>query len=400
VAAIICVLACVPAPAHAEIIDMCDYYPLAVGNLWRADGHASFVTDIEVVAHLTANGFGVWEVSQVSTFGGQVFMSGSTHRVWVDDNLYWVSDPAALTELPTIADGMLFLWSRYYPLDTPVMMPDGVVVTAHSGTLSSLLDNYGSCLGITGFAPGDQADAIALVDDARSRFFVRDMGLVLECMPDLYVDPGWEFLNPITLVANEGCPNPLFLTSTNLGEAWEAGTAQTITWQGDTEVAGPDVRIGLHKGAAFIDWIVRKTANDGEYAWLIPPDLAPGDDYRLRIQSFTDNSTVDYSDGTFSIAPPALALTVPNGGEALQAVKTQTIAWLGDDPAVGADVRLGLHKGATFLGWITRRTSNDGEFNWLIPDDLPAAANYRLRIQSFTDSAIRDFSDRRFAIVR
>ena len=400
VAAIICVLACVPAPAHAETIDMCDYYPLAVGNLWRADMSGPFIGEIKVTGRHVVNGFDVWEVSYERRLGSTVLVSWVEYQVWIGGILYSAQDLQTLAALPGTSDEMPIVFARYYSVGVPVTTPDGETATADRGPFSSLLQDPDGCVGIGAYGAGDQTDAVVLVGSTSTRFFVLGTGLAIECIPSVIPDPAWDYFVPVTPILNEGCPNPLFLTSTNLGEVWEAGTVQTVTWQRDTEVAGPDIRIGLHKGAAFIEWIVRQTPNDGEYTWLIPPDLAPGDDYRLRIQSFTDSTIRDYSDDTFSITPPALALTVPNGGEALQAVNIQTIGWLGDDPAVGPDVRLGLHRGATFVGWITRRTSNDGEFNWLIPDDLPAAANYRLRVQSFTDSAIRDFSDRRFAIVR
>ena len=402
-AVIVCVLACGTTQADVEYVDFCDYYPLAVGNLWRAEWGTLLAIEGEVTGRLTVNGVVVWEVTWRVLWGGEVSDIYEMYEFFVGGYFYslYPADPQVLASLPELPTDVEPLWAQRHPVGTPLDMPNGDVVVAHRGTLADMCAAFG---GHVSSAIGDQSDTIVLVrnGDSFPPIYVRDVGLVgCGSVPGVIIDPaGPALLNPVTPILNEGCPNPLFLTSTNLGEVWEAGTVQTVTWQRDTEVAGPDIRIGLHKGAAFIEWIIRQTPNDGEYAWMIPPDLAPGDDYRLRIQSFTDNTIRDYSDGTFSITSPALALTVPNGGEALQAVDTQTIAWLGDAPIVGPDVRLGLHRGATFVGWITRRTSNDGEFNWTIPDDLPAAANYRLRIQSFTDSAIRDFSDRRFAIVR
>ena len=404
VAVIVCVLACAAAEADVEYVNFCDYYPLAVGNTWEMGvyGEAPYSITIQVQEHNVINGFDVWTVIWGLTLADGILPFFTWYEFFLDGYLYVVDSGNAqvLGVLPDLPADLTPSYARRYPIGIPVEMPNGDVVTAHHGTLAEIRAEFGGCVP-TGAS--EQSNALALVKDDYPEIFVEGIGSAIAYSSDPMSPTGSFYescINAGTPILNEGCPNPLFLTSTNQGEVWEAGTVQTITWQRDTEVAGPDIRIGLHRGAAFIDWIVRQTPNDGEYAWMIPPDLAPGDDYRLRIQSFTDNTIRDYSDGTFSITSPALALTVPNGGEALQAVDIQTIAWLGDDPAVGADVRLGLHRGATFVGWITRRTSNDGEFNWTIPDDLPAAANYRLRIQSFTDSAIRDFSDRRFAIVR
>jgi len=401
VAVVLCVLACAAARTDVEYVNFCDYYPLAVGNTWEVRMYCTSGSvahlEVEDTEHFVVNGVDVWQREwRLVREDGPPFVYSQIDHFFLNGRLYslGVVYNEELLGLPAVSEHMDIEYRQRYPIGVKVGS-----VTAYRGTLLEMLS---LCHGVTvtNTEPLDsQLDAIALDWDSNpTQVFAYGIGLVDQSqdLSECYLT----MMTPVTPILNEGCPNPLFLTSTNLGEVWEAGTVQTVTWQRDTEVAGPDIRIGLHKGAAFIEWIIRQTPNDGEYAWMIPPDLAPGDDYRLRIQSFTDNTIRDYSDGTFSITSPALALTVPNGGEALQAVDIQTIGWLGDDPAVGADVRLGLHRGATFVGWITRRTSNDGEFNWTIPDDLPAAANYRLRIQSFTDSAIRDFSDRRFAIVR
>jgi len=50
----------------------------------------------------------------------------------------------------------------------------------------------------------------------------------------------------------------------------------------------PDVRVGLHKGGAFIDWMIRRTENDGTWDWTVPGGLTPAFSYRLRLQSYTD----------------------------------------------------------------------------------------------------------------
>ncbi|HEO71945.1 MAG TPA: hypothetical protein ENN80_11835, partial [Candidatus Hydrogenedentes bacterium] len=89
----------------------------------------------------------------------------------------------------------------------------------------------------------------------------------------------------------------------NGGETWHIGATETITWTADIDTIGPDVRLGLHRGGAFLGWIHRRTENDGTYNWLVPDSLAPSSNYRIRVQSFTDNALRDYSDAGFDIAP-------------------------------------------------------------------------------------------------
>ncbi|HEO72432.1 MAG TPA: hypothetical protein ENN80_14325, partial [Candidatus Hydrogenedentes bacterium] len=66
------------------------------------------------------------------------------------------------------------------------------------------------------------------------------------------------------------------------------------------------------------------------------------------------------------------------------------ITW--QNNAGGAFVRLALHRyEGTFIGWINRKTTNDGVYLWRVPADLAPGPGYQIRIQSFNDPAVRDF---------
>ena len=228
-----------------------------------------------------------------------------------------------------------------------------------------------------------------------------------------FTDAGWDF--DTVWGINEGLSYPYFLwqpgpgegegegegelvlTAPNGGEAWGCGTTQTITWCNTSGDAGADVRLGLEKGEEFVDWIVRRTENDGAYNWIVWTDLEPADDYAVRVQSFTDNAYRDLSDGPFSIQ--ALGVKVPNGGEAWVMGDVCVIEWGSHDTLVGADVRIGLHYGMEFLYWITRRTENDGRYYWKVPTDLAPGIGYRIRVQSYMDNTLRDLTDTPFTIV-
>jgi len=175
----------------------------------------------------------------------------------------------------------------------------------------------------------------------------------------------------------------------NGGESWRAGDVHEIRWAREGTPLPEEVRIGLHDGTRFVDWIVRKTANDGSYRWTIPADLAAGDRYKIRVQSYTLRTTADLSDAPFSITAACLAITAPAPGATVVAGETCAVSWMCGEPAVGPDVRIGLHRGGTFLDWIVRKTANDGEFLWRVPAGLPDAASYRLRLQSYTNPELR-----------
>ncbi|HOZ49821.1 MAG TPA: Ser-Thr-rich GPI-anchored membrane family protein [Candidatus Hydrogenedentes bacterium] len=182
------------------------------------------------------------------------------------------------------------------------------------------------------------------------------------------------------------------VTTPNGGEAWTMDGVYTIEWTSNVGLAGAEVRIGLHYGATFVDWIVRRTDNDGQYWWKIPTDLAPGDVYFIRVQSYTDSGIRDLSDAPFSLSVAPLVVTSPEYQDDLTIGTNVEITWQSNDPAVGDHVRLGLHKGGAFLNWLIRRTANDGSWNWIVPAELTPGLGYRLRLQSYDDKNLRTMS--------
>jgi len=185
----------------------------------------------------------------------------------------------------------------------------------------------------------------------------------------------------------------LTVISPNGLEEWEMGSIHEIRWAGSGTVVGPDARIGLHDGVTFLDWIVRRTANDGRYLWSIPTGLTPGAAYRVRVQSYADANIRDYSDLPFTLTEAPLVITAPTLNEEWSLGGTYTVTWdCNDMGAVSPNVRIGLHRGGAFVDWLARRTENDGSWDWAVPMGLTPASSYRLRLQSYTDSQIRTIS--------
>jgi len=88
----------------------------------------------------------------------------------------------------------------------------------------------------------------------------------------------------------------------NGGEAWPAGSTQSITWASAPGTA--NVKIKLFKGGLFDQWISGPTPNDGLFAWTIPPDAMPATNYKVQIYSATDFARIDNSNANFTITAP------------------------------------------------------------------------------------------------
>jgi len=186
---------------------------------------------------------------------------------------------------------------------------------------------------------------------------------------------------------------PITVRVPNGGETWTMGNVYVVDWVSNPTAVGADVRIGLHFGTDFLYWINRQTANDGQYFWKAPTDLAPGYGYRIRVQSYGDATIKDLSDAPFTLELPTLLWTSPDFHDELTAGQTYAVTWVCNDMGlVGSDVRIALHKGGAFIDWMTRKTENDGAWDWTVPLGLSPAPSYRLRLQSYTDKNVRAMS--------
>jgi len=158
------------------------------------------------------------------------------------------------------------------------------------------------------------------------------------------------------------------------------------------------VKIKLFKGTKFNRWISGPTPATGVYRWLVPADLAPGDDYVVQIYDATDLEPVANS-GAFSVLSSPLCITAPNGGESYAAGSACPITWTTAAPA-GATVKLKLFKGNKFVRWISGGTANDGAFLWSIPAEVAPGSDYRIQIYDAVNFALIEYSDGPFAITK
>jgi CSLREA domain-containing protein len=188
------------------------------------------------------------------------------------------------------------------------------------------------------------------------------------------------------------------VTAPNGGERWQRGTNKTITWSFNGD-PGPNVSIELYKGGSFHSTVVASTANNGSYAWPVPPGQTIGSDYKVRITSPSNPSIFDVSDETFSIedVPTSITVTSPNGGEAWRLGTQPRIRW-DSSGSPGADVKIQLFKGGILVRTIIDSTPNNGWYDWFISSEFQLASDYRINVTSTTNSTYSDSSDGDFSI--
>ncbi|HEX3871234.1 MAG TPA: TIR domain-containing protein, partial [Pirellulales bacterium] len=98
------------------------------------------------------------------------------------------------------------------------------------------------------------------------------------------------------------------LIAPKAGDAWPAGSQQTIRWKavtaGGSEVS--DIRIDLRRGTRdeprITDAASGLAATSEEYAWQVPARLEPASDYQLQVTVVDDAKRAGCVQATFAIA--------------------------------------------------------------------------------------------------
>ncbi len=188
---------------------------------------------------------------------------------------------------------------------------------------------------------------------------------------------------------------PLTLTCPNGGESFPGDTTQLITWDAAPDT-GPEIKLKLYKGGSFVQFLGGTKPNTGSWAWTVPSNLTPGNDYQLMIYT-PDYVNSDISDARFSINMNTLTLKSPNGGEAWKRAETYVITW-DSAPSAGPEVKFKLVKGGVSSRFVSAPIPNTGSWHWTLPADLEAGTDYSLILYT-PDYVISDASNGNFAIL-
>ena len=187
---------------------------------------------------------------------------------------------------------------------------------------------------------------------------------------------------------------PLVTYPSAAGLSFPRGTDITITWVG---FPGTHVNVDLYRGGAFLNRIGPSEDNDGEFPTTIPPHMAPGDDYTIRISRAGDASVRDTSDHPFSITTNPQVTTPSDPGIVWRRGENGLIEW---DEFSGGNVRIRLYRGGVLDQVINSSTPNDGHFLWHVPADQPYSDSYEVRITALDGSGDGDWSDNPFSVSR
>jgi hypothetical protein len=166
------------------------------------------------------------------------------------------------------------------------------------------------------------------------------------------------------------------------------GNNLPVTW---TSSGYGQVKLELYKNGVFNAIIVASADNDGSYTWTsIPVEQTPGNDYKVRVVSLTDNSIWAESGNDFIIS--TIIVTTPGAGSEYIIGSVQFFTNIYWTSSIGGNVKIEL-TGADYK-LIEASTLNDGSYTWTpIDADLISNNNYQIKITSLTDGSVVDSSE-------
>ncbi|WP_128700698.1 DUF2341 domain-containing protein [Candidatus Velamenicoccus archaeovorus] len=201
-------------------------------------------------------------------------------------------------------------------------------------------------------------------------------------------------------------PTPVItIDKPNGSEIWRVGTNQNITWHDNGGVISNNLTLEYSNdvGATW-KTIAAGVANTGGYVWKVPDDVLGGGDgtktYLVRITDISRPTTTDVSDDVFTIAPPKITITSPNGGEIWAISDKAPVTWTSEgavSDSLSLEVSCSGGAEGTFVSLAT--VTNSGAYLWEIKDDkVTVTSNAIFRIRDITRPATYDISDKSFTI--
>ena len=184
------------------------------------------------------------------------------------------------------------------------------------------------------------------------------------------------------------------VTSPAGGEELAVGETHEITWSADEISGSVEIRYSIDGGVEFPGLVATVPASDGAHTWPIP--TLNSTTCRVRVKQLGGFGIAGTSGADFSIAPPSIAVTAPNGGETWYCTGPgQLITWTSYGVQGSIDIHYSTTGGEPWTS-VVEDVENIGSYEWTIPDE--DSTTCRVRVQETGGSGLSDVSDENFTI--
>lgn len=194
-------------------------------------------------------------------------------------------------------------------------------------------------------------------------------------------------------------PDPCLPTDTRLQDSFSTpGRVYIYAYYRDYQGALPtELRVHRPDGTVFREW---SHTDDTEFlraasrAWVA--QLTAGDPAGIWRVEASYNGRLHET--FFNVdAPPAVAVTSPNGGERWDPLQAQLVTWTDN---FGGAVNLGLSRDGVPVVTLASNVPSSGAFPWTPGPDLPPGPGYTLTVTSVSNPTVFDVSDAPFDLAR
>ena len=177
----------------------------------------------------------------------------------------------------------------------------------------------------------------------------------------------------------------------NGGEELTGCNLYTISWSESNTSGQFNVEYTLDGGT---NWVSLTSFYIGtSYSWSLPCSYS--NTASVKIYDSNDNTIVDQSDTYFTINPPLITITSPNGGEQVNNCENYNISWISTGTLSNYNVDYSTDGG---VNWISIASYFQGtSIQWTVQSQFSSTC--LIRVQDATNILISDVSDNFFSIV-
>jgi hypothetical protein len=188
-------------------------------------------------------------------------------------------------------------------------------------------------------------------------------------------------------------PTPnITVSSPNGGNTLYANNSYTISWS-SAYVNSNVVKIEYSTDNGN-NWtpITTSTSNTGSYSWTVPSTFSAN--CLVKVTDLSNPATFDQSNTVFTIAPPFISVTSPNGYENIQGCASQSISWTSGGTSGSFGLYYSINNGNT---WNYITSSSSSSYTWNPIPNL-TSATCLIKIQDYNNASLKDSSDANFTI--
>jgi len=180
----------------------------------------------------------------------------------------------------------------------------------------------------------------------------------------------------------------------NGGETWYSFSTDTVKWVGSA--INVNIYLSTDNQATWtsIAGPVPSGTFGGFYVMTIP--YINSNKCFIKVEDAANPANVDVSNSAFTIMPPQITITSPNGGEDWAVGSAQTITWSTNGPVHSVDLFYSTDGGASW-NVIQTYVPNMGSYAWTVPT-IPPSTTCRVRVMDFMLPIVGDTSNANFTI--